>query len=90
MLFVETEDGSTGVFDLKPYLGGEAFAPLRDHAEFSAVHNGGYFIEWPCGADLSADTIEAHITTAPPDIAQQLNKTDTKTAQRAPRITQSP
>jgi hypothetical protein len=23
------------------------------------VSNGGYFIEWDCGADLSADTIEA-------------------------------
>jgi len=23
------------------------------------VLNGGYFIEWDCGADLSADTIEA-------------------------------
>jgi len=23
------------------------------------LSNGGYFIEWGCGADLSADTIEA-------------------------------
>lgn len=23
--------------------------------------NGGYFVEWDCGADLSADTIEAHL-----------------------------
>ena len=70
-LFVETVEGATGVFDLKPYLGGEAFAPLQDHAEFSAVHNGGYFLEWSCGADLSADTIEAHLQTTPPDIAQE-------------------
>jgi hypothetical protein len=90
MLFVETEEGATGVFDLKPYLGGDAFAPLREHAEFSAVHNGGYFLEWPCGADLSADTIEAHLKTAPPDIAQQLNKADRKTARRVPRNTPSP
>jgi len=79
-LFLETEEGTTGVFDLKPYLGGEVFAPLQDHAEFGMVHNGGYFIEWPCGADLSADTIEAHLKISPPDIAQQLNKADPKTA----------
>ncbi len=72
ILFVETEEGTTGVFDLRPYLGGEVFAPLQDHAEFSEVHNGGYFLEWPCGADLSADTIEAHLKTAPPDIAQRI------------------
>jgi len=79
MLFVETEEGATGVFDLKPYLRGEAFAPLQDHEEFSAVQNGFYFVEWPCGADLSADTIEAHLKTVPLDIAQQLNKADQKT-----------
>ena len=90
ILFVETEEGATGVFDVKPYLGGEAFAPLQDYAEFSAVHNGGYFLEWPCGADLSADTIEAQLRTAPPDITQQLNKADPKTARRVPRNAPSP
>jgi hypothetical protein len=33
---------------------------LRDDAAFQRVRNGGYFIEWECGADLSVDTIEAH------------------------------
>ena len=23
------------------------------------ISNGGYFVEWECGADLSADTLEA-------------------------------
>jgi hypothetical protein len=26
------------------------------------ITNGGYFVEWECGADLSADTIEAKMT----------------------------
>ena len=90
ILLVKTEDGTAGVFDLKPYLVGEVFAPLKNRSEFSAVHNGGYFLEWPCGADLSADTIEAHLKAAPPDIAQQLNKADPKTARRAPRSAPSP
>jgi len=45
---------------LSPYLKDEAFSPLSDQQEFMEVHNGGYFAEWEYGADLSADTIEAH------------------------------
>lgn len=72
VLFVASEDGSTGLFDVKPYLKGEVFAALQDHEEFTAIHNGGYFLEWACGADLSADTIEAHLMPVPPEITRQL------------------
>jgi hypothetical protein len=58
-LSVTFENGRQVIFDVKPYLGGEAFLPLQDPAEFKKVSNGGYFIEWDCGADFSADTIEA-------------------------------
>jgi len=58
ILYVKTEDGRTGFLDVKPYLESEAFAPLKDRQAFEHVHNGGYYIEWACGADLSADTIE--------------------------------
>lgn len=59
VLSVVADDGRIGRFDVSPYLQYEAFNPLRDQAEFSKVVNGGYFVEWDCGADLSADTIEA-------------------------------
>ena len=59
VLTVTADDGRVGTFDVGPYLGDAAFADLRDHSEFVKVTNGGYFIEWDCGADLSADTIEA-------------------------------
>jgi len=59
MLTVVAEDGRSGRFDVKPYLEFEAFQPLRDAQEFKNVFNGGYFVEWACGADLSVDTIEA-------------------------------
>jgi len=55
-LFIVADDGRAGRFDVTPYLQYEA---LRDQAEFVKVFNGGYFVEWDCGADLSADTIEA-------------------------------
>ena len=48
-----------GQFDIGPYLKYEAFEKLKDIAEFMKIKNGGYFVEWECGADLSADTIKA-------------------------------
>ena len=56
---IVADDGSIGVFDMRPYLNDEVFEELRDPEEFAKVINGGYFVEWACGADLSADTIEA-------------------------------
>lgn len=62
-LYVKTEDGKTGLFDVSPYLESEAFAPLKDQSAFKSIRNGGYFVEWDCGADLSADTIQARWNT---------------------------
>jgi len=58
ILYIKTEDGKTGTFDVKPYLESEAFAPLKDRSAFERIHNGKYYIAWDCGADLSADTIQ--------------------------------
>lgn len=59
ILSIVADDGRVGCFDVSPYLQYEVFEPLRDRNEFMKVVNGGYFVEWECGADLSADTIEA-------------------------------
>jgi hypothetical protein len=59
MLTIVSDDGRIGDFDVTPYLQYEAFKDLNAMAEFLKVSNGGYFVEWDCGADLSADTIEA-------------------------------
>ncbi len=58
LLYIITDEGKAGLFDVKPYLDSEVFAPLKDRAEFERVYNGQYFVEWGCGADLSADTIQ--------------------------------
>lgn len=58
-LLIQSEDGKQGLFDVNPYLQSEAFLELQQQSEFQKVRNGKYFIEWDCGADLSADTIEA-------------------------------
>ena len=59
ILSIIADDGRVGTFDVSPYLDYEAFTDLRNPDEFMKVSNGRYFIEWDCGADLSADTIEA-------------------------------
>lgn len=59
VLSIVADDGRRGRFDVRPYLRYEAFEALRDQSEFVKVANGGYFVEWDCGADLSTDTIEA-------------------------------
>jgi len=46
-------------FDVSPYLQDEVFEALQNQSEFTKVINGGYFIKGDCGADLSADPIEA-------------------------------
>jgi hypothetical protein len=58
-LIVTADDGRVGSFDVRPFLNGPVFQPLRDRREFLKFSNGGYFIEWACGADISVDTIEA-------------------------------
>ena len=50
-------DGSRRIYDVKPLLKSEAFEELNDIGLFLQVRNGGYFVEWPTGADLSADTL---------------------------------
>lgn len=76
MLYVKAEDGKAGLFDVKPYLESEAFAPLKDRSEFERVHNGGYFVEWDCGADLSADTIQARWVVTSNENAQKGDSAD--------------
>ena len=71
MLYIKAEDGKAGLFDVKPYLESEAFAPLKDKSEFEQIKNGRFFVEWDCGADLSADTIQARWVASPPENAQQ-------------------
>jgi hypothetical protein len=58
-LRIVSDEGRFGVFNVKPYLKYEVFRPLKEITQFMKITNGGYFVEWECGADLSADTIEA-------------------------------
>jgi len=79
-LYVKAEDGKTGLFDVKPFLESEAFAPLKDESELYRIHNGKYFIEWDCGADFSADTIFARWSPLSNEDAQPAAPADAGTS----------
>lgn len=64
-LYIVAEDGRSGLFDVSAYLNLEAFEELKNAESFRKVRSGGYFIEWDCGADLCADTIEAEWKLTP-------------------------
>lgn len=59
ILYIVAENQQTGLFDVSPYLESGVFARLKEADNFQRVSNGRYYVEWECGADLSADTIEA-------------------------------
>lgn len=40
MLLIESDEGSSGIFDVRPYLALEAFCPLQDAEAFAKVQNG--------------------------------------------------
>lgn len=80
ILYIKTDDGEIGLFDVKPYLTSEVFAPLKDRSEFERVYNGKYFVEWDCGADLSVDTIQARWEIVAAARAQQNAPADSANA----------
>lgn len=57
---ITADDGRIGTFDVNPYFEYETFNDFKNKKAFKQVSNGGYLTDCECGADLSADTIEAH------------------------------
>jgi tRNA (Thr-GGU) A37 N-methylase len=54
---VLTSGGTSGVFDVKPYLKATAFKPLLAEARFKQVRAINYGISWLEDIDLSSDTV---------------------------------
>ena len=59
-----TTSGITGIFDVKPYLGGTAFKELLDESYFRLVRPAHHGIAWPHEQDFSSDTIVCDIQNA--------------------------
>jgi len=59
ILHIIDENNQSRLFDVTPYLNSEVFSQLKSEDNFKRIYNGKYYIEWDCGADLSADKIDA-------------------------------
>lgn len=59
---VSLQDGSHGVFDMKPYLDRGVFQELRDPANFNSVGIQFGAVTWPRGQDISPATLHARLT----------------------------
>lgn len=61
VVWIRFRDGTSGEVDLRPYLEGPMFAPLRDVEVFKqfAVHPEFETLVWPNGADVAPETLYA-------------------------------
>jgi hypothetical protein len=64
-----THSGISGIFDVKPYLGGSAFKELTDESYFRMVRPAHHGIAWPHEQDFSSDTIIWDIQNVQPTTA---------------------
>ena len=62
-LSVTFSDGTTGMFDVTPYMRSDFFKRLEDDAYFKQVRLFFSGIGWPEGQDLGPDTIAAELKT---------------------------
>ncbi|OGB06297.1 MAG: hypothetical protein A3E25_00085 [Burkholderiales bacterium RIFCSPHIGHO2_12_FULL_69_20] len=61
-LYVETEDGRRGIFDLTPYLDHGVFRELKDEGYFNRVNVLLGALTWPHGQDIAPETLLAEMT----------------------------
>ncbi|MBI5326846.1 MAG: DUF2442 domain-containing protein [Deltaproteobacteria bacterium] len=69
-----TSSGISGIFDVKPYLGGGAFRELVNESYFRMVRPAHHGIAWPREQDFSADTIIWDIKNAQQDAPADAQK----------------
>lgn len=80
MLHLTFDGGEERLFDLKPYLKGSLFLPLRDDDLFKrvAVGNKPRGLIWPNGADLCADML--YMNSQPYEGDGQMNSSHSRFA----------
>ena len=61
-IYVEIENGSKGIFDLKPYLDRGIFRELRDVNYFNQVGIVFGAVTWPHEQDIAPQTLLSEIT----------------------------
>ena len=67
-LYLEIQDGRTGIFDLRPYLNRGVFRELRNINYFNQVGILFGAVTWPHDQDIAPDTLLAEMQPCgPPD-----------------------
>lgn len=61
-LYVETEGGRKGIFDMKPYLERGVFRELKNTAYFNRVGVVLGAVTWPNEQDIAPETLLAEMT----------------------------
>lgn len=62
-LYVETEDGRRGIFDVKPYLDHGVFSELRNETYFKQVGILLGAVTWPNAQDIAPETLIEEMAT---------------------------
>lgn len=62
-IYVEIQDGTKGVFDLKPYLEKGMFRELKNVDYFNSVNILLGAVSWPNGQDIAPDTLLSELKT---------------------------
>lgn len=71
-IYVETEDGRKGIFDLKPYLDHGVFRELRDVHYFNQVGILFGAVTWPHEQDIAPETLLAELVPLDPNFAPNI------------------
>jgi hypothetical protein len=56
-LLIDFTTGERKIYDIKPLYSLPIFSELKNKSLFKSFRIGKYYIEWPNGADLTADTL---------------------------------
>lgn len=71
-IYVELENGRTGVFDLKPYLDRGILRELKDVHYFNQVNIVFGAVTWPNAQDIAPETLLAELQPVEsPELAEQ-------------------
>lgn len=60
-LYVETENGRTGIFDMRPYLDRGVFRELKNEHYFKQVGIAFGSVTWPNDQDIAPETLLAEL-----------------------------
>jgi hypothetical protein len=66
-IYVETEDGRRGIFDVKPYLDHGVFTELKDVGYFNRVEIVLGAVTWPNEQDIAPETLLAEMVPVHPE-----------------------